>query len=121
MSASIKTSFQRKHGQDGDPAISVKLEIADLKKNGKAIDNQILNFNKDIASFLSTLCTHLAEKPLIKFPMSRSSTCFIPSLLVESPDVSENHFNRFPQGSYRNVMQKKQNKNSQDFFQWSKK
>ena len=30
----------QKHGQDVDPGISVKLEIADLKKkNGKARDN----------------------------------------------------------------------------------
>ena len=39
MSASIKTAFQRKHGQDLDPEISLKLEIADLKKNEKAGDN----------------------------------------------------------------------------------
>ena len=94
MSASIKTSCQRKHGQDVDPGISAKLDIADLKKNGKARDNQIFKFNRDTVSFLSTLCAHLAEKSLIKFPMSRNSRCFIPSLLVESPDVSETHFNR---------------------------
>ena len=29
----------QKHGQDVDPGISVKLELADLKKNDKASDN----------------------------------------------------------------------------------
>ena len=37
----------QKHGQDVDPGISVKLEIANLKKNGKASDNQILKFKRD--------------------------------------------------------------------------
>ena len=51
----------QKHGQDVDLGISVKLEIADLKKNGKVNDNQILKFKRDIVSFLSTLCAHLAD------------------------------------------------------------
>ena len=38
----------QKHWQDVDPEISVKLKIADLKKNGKANDNQILKFKRDI-------------------------------------------------------------------------
>ena len=40
----FKDSAIEKHGQDVDPGISVKLELADLKKNGKASDNQILKF-----------------------------------------------------------------------------
>ena len=38
----------QKHGQDVDPGISVKLELADLKKNGKASGNQILKFKRDL-------------------------------------------------------------------------
>ena len=41
--------------------------------------------NIDILLFLSTLC---------EFPLTRNSLCFIPSLLVESPYVSETCFNR---------------------------
>ena len=43
---------------------------------------------------MSTLCSRLAEKSPIKFPLTRNSRCFIPSLFVESPDVSEACFNR---------------------------
>ena len=78
----FKDRVTQKHGQDVDPEISVKLEHADLKKNGKAGDNQILKFKGNIVLFLSTLCAHLAEKSLIKFPLIRNSRCFIPSLLV---------------------------------------
>ena len=60
----------QKHGQDVDTGISVKLELADLKKNGKASDKQILKFKRDIASFLSALCAHLAEKSPVKFPLT---------------------------------------------------
>ena len=67
----------------------MKLELADLKKNGKASDNQILKFKKDIVLFLSTLCEHLAEKSPIKFRLRKNSLC----LLAESPDVSETCFN----------------------------
>ena len=84
----------QKHWQDVDPGISVKLKIADLKKNGRANDNQILKFKRDIVSFLSTFCAHLAEKSPVKFSLIRNSRCFIPSLFVESPDVSEIRFNR---------------------------
>ena len=40
-----------KHGQNVDPGISVKMEHADWKKNGKASDNQILKSKRDIVSF----------------------------------------------------------------------
>ena len=90
----IDRAFQR-YGQDVvDPGISVKLELADLKKNDKANDNQLIKFKRDVVSFLSTLCDHLAEKSPTKSPLTRNSFCFIPSLLVESPDVSETCFNR---------------------------
>ena len=81
----------QKHGEDVDPGISVKLKITDLKKNGKGGDKQVLKFKRDIVSFLSTLCASLAEKSPIKFPLTRNSICFIPSLLV----VSETCFNQF--------------------------
>ena len=38
----FKNRAIEKHRQDVDPGISVKLELADLKKNGKASDNQII-------------------------------------------------------------------------------
>ena len=86
MSASVKLHFKdrvtQKHGHGIDPEISVKLEHADFKKNGKAGDNQILKFKRDIVLFLSISCAHLAEKSPIKFPLARNSRCFIPSLLV---------------------------------------
>ena len=31
----------QKHGEDVDPVISVKMEITDLKKNGKGSDQQV--------------------------------------------------------------------------------
>ena len=83
----------QKQGQDVDPGISVKLEPADLKKNGKASDNQIIKFQRDIVSCLSTLSAHLAEKSPIKFPLKRYSRFFVPILYVESPDISETRFN----------------------------
>ena len=43
----------QKHGQDVDPRISVKLEIADLKKNGKAIDYQSSSSWQEIKGVLS--------------------------------------------------------------------
>ena len=55
---------------------------------------QILKFKRDIVSFLSTLRAHLVEKLPVKFPLTRTSRCFIPHLLVESADVSETRFNR---------------------------
>ena len=90
----IDRAFQR-YGQDVvDPGISVKLELAYLKKNDKANDNQIIKFKRDVVLFLSTLCDHLAEKSPTKSSLTRNSFCFIPSLLVESPDASETCFNR---------------------------
>ena len=83
----------QKHGQDFDPGVSVKLKLADLKKSGIASDNQIGKFKRNILSFLPTLCAHLADKSPIKFPLTRNSRYFIPSLLVESPDLSETRFN----------------------------
>ena len=35
-----------------------------------------------------------SRQSLIKFPLTRNSSCFIPSLLVESPDVSETCLNQ---------------------------
>ena len=43
-----------KHGQDADPGISVKLELADLKKNDKASDNQILKFYRFCELYVTT-------------------------------------------------------------------
>ena len=59
--------------------IDIKLELSILRKNGKINENQVLNFKRDVVSFLSKICTHLDEK----------SRCFIPSLLVENPESSE--------------------------------
>ena len=61
----------------------MKLELADLKKNGKASNKQILKFKRDIMLFLSTLCAHLAEKLSIKFPLTRNLKCLIRRLLVQ--------------------------------------
>ena len=42
-----------------------------------------------VVDFLSTLCSHITEKSPIKSPLTHNSRCFIPDLLVESPEVSE--------------------------------
>ena len=42
-----------------------------------------------IFSFLSTLCSHIAERSLIKFPLTLNWRCFTPNLLVKSPKISE--------------------------------
>ena len=59
--------------------------------------------------------------------MTRNSRCFIPTLLVESPDVSKTRFNRF----LDNMVSTRQLRESyaeelkeefpKKFFQWSKK
>ena len=70
----------------------VKLEVSIQRKNGKINKNQVLNFKRDVVSFLSKICTHLAEKSPIKLSLPRNSRCFIPSLLVENPESSEASF-----------------------------
>ena len=77
---------------DVDPGIGVKLQLLILRKNGKINENQVLNFKRDVVSFLSKICTHLAEKSPIKHSLLRNSRCFIPTLLVENPESSEARF-----------------------------
>ena len=67
------------HEQDGYPEISVKVELADLKKNDKASDKQIVKFKLDIVLFLSALCSHLAEKSVIKLPHDKKFKVFYPN------------------------------------------
>lgn len=62
----------QKYGQDVDSGKSVKLELADLKKNVEASDNQIFKFKRDIVSFWLTLCAHLVGKSPIKSPLPRN-------------------------------------------------
>ena len=52
----------------------------------------MLNFKRDVVSFLSKICTHLAEKSPIKLSLPRNSRCLIPSLLVENPESSKASF-----------------------------
>ena len=77
---------------DVDPGIGVKLELSMLRKNGKINENQVLSFKWDIVSFLSKICTHLAEKSPTKPSLPRNSRCFIPSLLVENLESREARF-----------------------------
>ena len=79
---------------DVDPGIGVKLEHSILKKNGKINENQVLNFNRDVVSFVLKTCYHPAEKSPIKVSLPRNSRCFIPSLLVENPEFSKARFLR---------------------------
>ena len=81
-----------KHPGDVDPGIGVKLELSILRKNGKINEYQVLNFKRDVVSFLSKIYTHLAEKSPIKLSLPRNSRCFIPSLLVENPESSKQDF-----------------------------
>ena len=77
---------------DVDPGIGIKLELSTLQKNGAITADQVLNFKRDVIKFLSKMCTHLAEKLPIKFTLIRNARCFIPNLLVESPESSEARF-----------------------------
>ena len=72
----------QKYGQDVDSGKSVKLELAVLKKNVEASDNQIFKFKRDIVSFLLTLCAHLVGKSPIKSHLPRNSRSFIPVYLL---------------------------------------
>ena len=78
-----------KRSDEVDPGIGVKLELSILRKNGKISENQVLNFKRDVVSFLSKICTHLAEESPIKLSFPRNSRCFIPSLLFENSESSE--------------------------------
>ena len=75
----------QKRASDVDTGIVLKLSY--LRKNGKISENQVLKFKRDITSYLSELCVHLAEKSPVKFSLTRSCRCFIPALLIETPDV----------------------------------
>ena len=50
----------QKRALDVDPGIVLKLELSCLRKNGKITENQVLKFKRDITSYLSELCVHLA-------------------------------------------------------------
>ena len=79
----------QKRASDVDPGIVLKLELSYLRKNGKITENQVLKFKRDITSYLSELCVHLAEKSPVKFSLTRNCRCFIPALLIETPDVCQ--------------------------------
>ena len=65
--------------------------------NGKINENQVLNFKRDVVSFLSKICTYLAEKSPIKLSLPRNCRCFIPSLLVENSESSKARFIYVPE------------------------
>ena len=79
---------------DVDPRIGVKLELLHLRNSGKISDNQVLSFKREVSSFLSKLCSHLGEKSPIKQSLTRNARCFIPSLLIENPEVCTKRFKR---------------------------
>ena len=62
----------QKRASDVDAGIVLKLELSYLRKNGKTAKNQVLKFQKDITSYLSELCVHLAEKSPVKFSHTRN-------------------------------------------------
>ena len=82
----------QKRASDVDPGIVLKLELFYLRKNGKITENQVLKFKRDITSYLSELCVHLAEKSPVKFSLTRNCRCFIPALLIETPDVCQTRY-----------------------------
>ena len=85
----FKDLAKQKRLVDVELNVGVKLELSHLQKSGKVNTNQVLGFKRDVANFLSTLCSHFTEKSPIKFPLTWNSRFFIPNLLVESPKVSE--------------------------------
>lgn len=77
---------------DVDPGIGIKLELSALQKSGVITANQVLNFKRDVTKFLSKMCSHLVEKSPIKISFVRNVRCFVPALLIESPESSEARF-----------------------------
>lgn len=66
----IKVDFQEvaQHKRPGDvnAGNTIKLQLNDLKRNGKFSDAQIITFKRDIVEFLSTLCALETFKKFIK-------------------------------------------------------
>ena len=79
----------QKRASDVDPGIVLKRELSYLRKNGKITENQVLKFKRDITSYLSELCVHLAEESPAKFSLIINCRCFIPALLIETPDFCQ--------------------------------
>ena len=69
-------------------------ELSTLQKKRVITADQVRNFKRDVTKFLSKMCFHLLEMSLIKFMLVRNSRCFIPALLIESPESSEARFVR---------------------------
>ena len=76
--------FLYKHPGDVDQVIGVTLEHSIIRRNGKINENQVLNFKRDVVSFVSKICTYLAENSPIKLSLPTNFRCFILSLLAEN-------------------------------------
>lgn len=84
----------QKPAADVDPGIGIKLELSALRKSGAITANQVLNFKRDVTKFLLKMCCHLVEKSPVKVAFVRNTRCFIPALLIESPETSEARYKR---------------------------
>ena len=96
----FKDQSFHKRPSDVSLPIPVRIELANLKKQGKISDTKILQFKSSVICFLSTICAHLVEKSPLKYPLSRNAKCLIPSLLVEAPETSKRQFERVLETMY---------------------
>jgi len=81
-----------KRPENVDFGVAIKLEIISVKKKGIISVLQILKFKREVISFVTALCSHVAEKSTIKMILARHARCLIPSALVEYPKLSEKRY-----------------------------
>ena len=62
----FKDQSFHKRPSDVSLPIPVRIELANLKKQGKISDTKILQFKSSVICFLSTICAHLVEKSPLK-------------------------------------------------------
>ena len=87
MHSTCETEFQRSLSAFKRPE-NVPVGVAP-KLEKKITETQVIQFKRDVMSFLSTACAHIAEKSPVN--MVLNARC-LPSTLVESPDQSETRF-----------------------------
>ena len=75
-----------------DVEVTANFEMLELVKKKEVNDIKCLKFKKDTVLLWSTLCAHMAEKPVLRVPSARHARCFIPSSSVENPSICERRF-----------------------------
>ena len=75
-----------------DVEVTANFEMLELVKKKEVNDIKCLKFKKDTVLLWSTLCAHMAEKPVLRVPSARHARCFIPSSSVENPSICGRRF-----------------------------